>query len=64
VGDIQARCNGVINITTADAPTMTVQERMRPALELKPELASLNMGSMNFGLHAMLGLKGHAQVGF
>ena len=55
VCDIKARCNGVINITTGGAPTMTVQERMRPALELKPEVASLNMGSMNFGLYPMLG---------
>ena len=33
---------------------MTIQERLRPALELKPEVASLNMGSMNFGLYPML----------
>jgi len=33
---------------------MTVQERMRPAKELKPEVASLNMGTMNFGLFPML----------
>ena len=33
---------------------MTVEERFQPALELKPELASLNMGSMNFGLFPML----------
>jgi uncharacterized protein (DUF849 family) len=33
---------------------MTVAERMRPAMEFKPELASLNMGSMNFGLYPML----------
>jgi len=55
VGDIKARCRGVINITTGGAPTMSVEERMRPALELRPEVASLNMGSMNFGLFPMLG---------
>src|SRR3954471_16770812 len=33
---------------------MTVEERLQPALVLKPELASLNMGSMNFALHPML----------
>ena len=33
---------------------MTVEERMRPAATFKPELASLNMGSMNFGLYPML----------
>jgi uncharacterized protein (DUF849 family) len=34
---------------------MTVEERLQPALQLKPEVASLNMGSMNFGLYEMLG---------
>jgi uncharacterized protein (DUF849 family) len=34
---------------------MTVSERLAPAVDLKPELASLNMGSMNFGLYPMLG---------
>ena len=33
---------------------MSVEERLQPALQLKPELASLNMGSMNFGLYEML----------
>ena len=45
----------VINLTTGGAPTMTVEERLQPALKLKPEVASLNMGSMNFGLYEMLG---------
>ena len=44
----------VINITTGGAPTMSVEERLQPALQLKPEVASLNMGSMNFGLYEML----------
>lgn len=51
---ITARSNVVVNITTGGAPTMLVQERVKPALELKPEVASLNMGSMNFGLYPML----------
>jgi uncharacterized protein (DUF849 family) len=55
VVDIKARSNAVINLTTGGAPTMTVDERMQPALQLKPEVASLNMGSMNFGLFPMLG---------
>ena len=54
VVDIKDRSKAVINITTGGAPSMTVQERFQPALELKPELASLNMGSMNFGLFPML----------
>src|SRR5258708_2274750 len=44
----------VINITTGGAPTMPVEERLRPAAVFKPEIASLNMGSMNFGLFPML----------
>ncbi|HJS39031.1 MAG TPA: 3-keto-5-aminohexanoate cleavage protein [Burkholderiales bacterium] len=45
----------VINLTTGGAATMTTDERLQPALQLKPEVASLNMGSMNFGLYEMLG---------
>ena len=54
LGAIKARADVVINITTGGAPTMTVQERVRPAEHWQPELASLNMGSMNFGLFGML----------
>ncbi len=52
---IRRRSDVVINLTTGGAPQMTVEERVRPAAELKPELASLNMGSINFGLFPMLG---------
>ena len=52
--DIKARSDAVINLTTGGSPYMTVQERMRPAAELKPEVASMNMGTMNFGLFPML----------
>jgi uncharacterized protein (DUF849 family) len=44
----------VVNITTGGAPTMLVDERVRPAAHYAPEVASLNMGSMNFGLYPML----------
>jgi uncharacterized protein (DUF849 family) len=44
----------VINITTGGAPTMLVEERLKPTAFFKPEVASLNMGSMNFGLYPML----------
>jgi uncharacterized protein (DUF849 family) len=44
----------VVNLTTGGAATMTVEERLQPALQLRPEVASLNMGSMNFGLYPML----------
>jgi uncharacterized protein (DUF849 family) len=52
---IKAASDVVINLTTGGAPTMGVDERLQPALKLKPEVASLNMGSMNFGLYEMLG---------
>jgi uncharacterized protein (DUF849 family) len=52
---IKAACDVVLNFTTGGAPTMSVEERLQPALKLKPEVASLNMGSMNFGLYEMLG---------
>ena len=51
---IKQASDAVINLTTGGSPTMTVQERLRPAAELQPEVASLNMGSMNFGLFPML----------
>ncbi len=51
---IKQRSACVINITTGGAMTMTVEERARPATQFKPEVASLNMGTMNFGLYPML----------
>lgn len=51
---IKQRSNCVVNITTGGAPTMSIEERVRPAATFKPEVASLNMGSMNFGLYPML----------
>ena len=47
---IRQRCDAVVNITTGGAPTMTVAERLRGAIRFTPEVCSLNMGSMNFGL--------------
>jgi uncharacterized protein (DUF849 family) len=52
---IKQRTNVVINLTSGGAPTMRVEERAMPAATLKPEVASLNMGSMNFALYPMLG---------
>lgn len=51
---IRQRSDCVVNITTGGAATMTIQERMKPVVAFKPEIASLNMGSMNFGLYPML----------
>ncbi|WP_185985254.1 3-keto-5-aminohexanoate cleavage protein [Aureimonas mangrovi] len=52
---IKQASDAVVNITTGGAPTMAIAERIGPALHWKPELASLNMGTMNFGLFPMLG---------
>jgi uncharacterized protein (DUF849 family) len=51
---IKHRCDVVVNLTTGGSPFMSVEERIRPAAVWKPEVASLNMGSMNFGLFPML----------
>lgn len=51
---IKQRSNVVVNLTTGGAPSMSIEERVLPAATFQPELASLNMGSMNFGLFPML----------
>ncbi len=52
--EIKKRSNVVVNLTTGGSPFMGVAERVEPAAVWKPEIASLNMGSMNFGLFPML----------
>ncbi len=54
LAEIQSKSDVVINITTGGSPHMTVEERIHPAMDLAPELASLNMGTMNMGLFPML----------
>ena len=51
---IKQSSDAVINITTGGSPYMSVAERAAPAAHYSPEVASLNMGSMNFGLYPML----------
>jgi uncharacterized protein (DUF849 family) len=51
---IKQRSSVVLNLTTGGSPYMPVEERVRPSAVWKPEVASLNMGSMNFGLFPML----------
>lgn len=51
---IKQRTDAVLNITTGGHPSMTLEERLRPATRFAPEVASLNMGSMGFGLFPML----------
>ena len=51
---IKQQTDAVINLTTGGSPFMSPEERVKPAAEFKPEVASLNMGSMNFGLFHLL----------
>ena len=51
---IKQSCDGIINITTGGGAGMSVDERLAAPLAAEPELCSLNMGSMNFGLFPML----------
>lgn len=50
---IKQATDAVINITTGGGHGMSVQERLAAALAAKPEMASLNMGSMNFGIYPL-----------
>ena len=51
---IKQATDAVVNITTGGGHGMTLEERAAGALRAKPEMASLNMGSMNFGLYPIL----------
>ena len=51
---IKQSTNAVLNLTSGGSPFMGIEERIRPSTTFKPEVASLNMGSMNFGLFPML----------
>lgn len=48
---VKQATDAAINITTGGSPYMKVEERVLPAATFKPEVASLNMGSINFGLY-------------
>lgn len=52
---IRAGCDAVINLTTGGSAVMTLDERLAAPLALRPEMCSLNMGTMNFALYPMLG---------
>ncbi len=52
--EIKDGCDAVINITTGGGHGMTLEERSAAARRFKPELCSMNMGSMNFGLFPVL----------
>ncbi|MGN6146560.1 MAG: 3-keto-5-aminohexanoate cleavage protein [Mesorhizobium sp.] len=51
---IKQATDAVVNITTGGSSLMTLEERLAAPLQAQPEMCSLNMGSMNFGLFPML----------
>jgi uncharacterized protein (DUF849 family) len=51
---IKQQSDAVINITTGGGHGMTLEERLAAPLRTSPEMCSLNMGSMNFGIYPML----------
>lgn len=51
---IKGRTNAVLNLTSGGSPFMKIDERIQPSMKFAPEVASLNMGSLNFGLFPML----------
>ncbi|WP_375277527.1 BKACE family enzyme [Alteromonas australica] len=48
--EIKQHTDAVINLTTGGSPTMSVEERLACAMKVKPEMCSLNMGSINFAM--------------
>ena len=51
---IKQSSDAVINVSTGGGLGMTIDERLAAAVRARPEMASLNMGSMNFGIFPML----------
>ena len=51
---VKQSTDAVVNITTGGGHGMSLDERIAAAMATKPEMASLNMGSMNFGLFPAL----------
>jgi uncharacterized protein (DUF849 family) len=51
---IHAECDAVVNITTGGAHTMSLEQRLAAALDISPEMASCNVGSLNFGFFPIL----------
>jgi uncharacterized protein (DUF849 family) len=54
---IKAESNAVVNITTGGGMTMSIDERLAAARRAQPELASMNMGSMNLGVYPAADVK-------
>jgi len=53
IPQIDQSCDAVLNISTGGSSLMSLDERLAPARHIKPEMCSLNMGSMNFGIFTL-----------
>ena len=62
--EIHATTDAIINLTTGGSPEMTVEQRLAAALRFRPEMCSLNMGSMNFAFHGMAAKVTHWKFGW
>lgn len=51
---VRQSTKAIVNITSGGSPYMKVEDRVLPAAQFKPEVASLNMGSINFGLYQLV----------
>jgi uncharacterized protein (DUF849 family) len=51
---IKQQCNAIINITTGGGLGFSWEDRLAAPLEFAPEIASFNMGPLNFGLFPLL----------
>lgn len=51
---IRSATNAIVNITTGGSARMTIEQRLEGPISLAPEMCSLNLGTMNFGLYPML----------
>ena len=50
---LKAGCEAIINVTTGGSLNMTVDDRLKAPVMLRPEMCSLNMGSMNFAIYPL-----------
>ena len=50
---IKQASDAVLNISTGGSAVMTLDDRLPPAMATRPEMCSLNMGSMNFSIHPL-----------
>jgi uncharacterized protein (DUF849 family) len=53
--EIYAETNAILNLTSGGSTSMSIDERLAAPLQVQPEMASLNMGSMNFSVHPLAG---------